>query len=184
MTLIEVLYLLVLIIELVFLISASLYLISLIYSWLKGAPYVATQKKTIKSILKNAKIRDGQHIIELGCGDGRFLLAVARQYKITGLGVDINPLPIIKARILARLQKVISVSFQVQDIRKTDLIEADVVYIFLFPKLIQSLKNQLLEKTKRGVLIISHGFKIDYLDTYLVKIFKGEKFKTYFYKLT
>jgi len=182
MTLNEVLYVLLIFIELTFLIAASVYMILLNYSWLKGAPYVATKKKSLKEIINNAKITDGNHIIELGSGDGRFLRTVAKQYQITGLGVDVNPLPIFKARIIARLQNLTTVEFKIQDIRDTDLSEADVIYMYLIPKFIQKIKNQLLHKTKKGAIIVSHGFKIDYLEQYLVNTITDETFKTYFYK--
>lgn len=184
MTLNEVSYVLLIIIELTFLIAASVYLILLSYSWLKGAPYVATNRKSLKEIIINAQIRDGHYIIELGSGDGRFLRTVAKKYNISGLGVDVNPLPIFKARIIARLQKLTTIKFQIQDIRDTDLTEADIIYAYLIPKFIQVIKTQLLKKTKKGTMIISHGFKIDYLEKYLVNTIKGEPFKTYFYKMS
>lgn len=183
MTLNEVLYVLLISIELVFLIAASVYIIFLIYSWLKGAPYVATQMKSINKIIKHAQIKDGHHIVELGSGDGRFLLSVARRYKITGVGVDINPIPILIARMHARIQKADSVKFHLQDIRKTDLRSADVIYIFLFPKLVKEIQEQLLKKTKKKAVIISHGFRIDYLQKYHIDTIANGKFKTYFYQM-
>ncbi|KKQ36938.1 MAG: hypothetical protein US54_C0049G0011 [Candidatus Roizmanbacteria bacterium GW2011_GWA2_37_7] len=176
-------YLFIITAELLFLISASVYIIFLIYSWLKGAPYVATQKKSLDSIIQHARIKDGQRIVELGSGDGRFLLEVAKKYKIIGLGVDINPIPILKARIFARMQKVSSVTFLLKDIRETDLTSADVIYIFLFPKLVQAIQDNLLKNTKRNALIISHGFKIEYLSKYHINTIKNGKFNTYFYKM-
>jgi len=183
MTLNEVLYLLLILVELVFLIAASVHIIFLIYSWLKGAPYVATQMKSVDKIIKHAQIKDGYHIVELGSGDGRFLLSVAKRYKITGVGVDINPIPIFIARIHAGIQKADSVKFQVQDIRQADLTDADVIYIFLFPKLVKEIQGQLLKKTKKKAVIISHGFKIDYLQKYHIDTIVNGKFKTYFYQM-
>jgi len=184
MTLNEVLYILLIIVELTFLIGASVYIIFLIYSWLKGAPYVATRMKSIKTILENTEITDGQHIVELGSGDGRFLIEVAKQYNITGVGVDINPIPLLIARLRARMQKIHTVSFHLQDIRETDLKKADIIYIFLFPKLVNKIKLQLTKNTKKGALIISHGFQIDYLKKYHTKTVEGDTFKTYFYKMS
>ncbi|PJE61568.1 hypothetical protein COU87_03890 [Candidatus Roizmanbacteria bacterium CG10_big_fil_rev_8_21_14_0_10_39_12] len=184
MTLNEFMYLFFILAELVFLIGASLYLISLSYSWLSGAPYVATKRKSLAKIIEHAHIQDGQNIIELGSGDGRFLQAVAKKYSITGLGVDVNPLPIFKARFLARIQKISTIKFKIQNIKDTNLSNADLIYAYLLPKFIKTIESQLLKQTKKGVMIASHAFKIDYLEKYLVDTVKGETFKTYFYKMS
>jgi len=183
MALNELVYLLAILIEIVFLAWAAAYLSFLVYSWLKGAPYVATQNKEIQSILEQEHLKPHQFMIELGCGDGRILRQAAQTYRVKGLGIDINPLTILKARVLAGLTGTAGICFQIGDIRHIDLSRADVIYIYLFPKLVAKLQNQLLHQTKKNALIIAHGFKIPYLSAYSVRVIQGDTFHTYYYRV-
>lgn len=179
-----ILYLLILLLELSFLVLISLYLISLIYSWFKGAPYVLSSQENINKILKHTKFKKNQKLLELGCGNGRFLRSAAKLYNISGIGVDINLYAIAIARLISKLQKIKSLEFKLQDIRQTDFSKADCIYIFLFPKLIDKIKFKLLNEVKKNVLIVSHGFKIEFLNKYLIDTLDTKTFKTYFYRVS
>jgi hypothetical protein len=65
----------------------------------------------------------------------------------------------------------------------SDLSSGDVIYIYLFPLLVQKLKNKILNNTKRPVTIIAHGFAVDYLKDYKYDEIKGKHFKTHYYLL-
>lgn len=182
MTLTEVSYLLAISAEIVFLVWASVYLVSLIFSWIKGAPYVATTKKDLKEILIQARLKKSQFFVELGCGDGRVLRTAQKEYGISGLGIDINPILIFKANFLKQINNQKSISFKTANITQIDLKKADIIYIYLFPKLIDSIKDKLLNEPKKGTLVISHGFKIDFLKN-MTKTISGKIFKTYFYRI-
>src|SRR5690606_17589364 len=91
MTLNEALYLVTVIFVLLLLMSLSIYTIFLIYSWLKGAPYVATENDELREMFEKAGLKEGMVFIELGCGDGRVTRKAVRSYKVKGIGVDINP---------------------------------------------------------------------------------------------
>jgi len=173
-----ILYFLTLIFLLVFLIGITVYTLSLIYSSFKGSPYVPTSKKRIKEILKTADLKKGKLFIELGSGDGRIVRTAVNQYQVKGIGVDINPLLIFWAKILGSK----NIDFKVEDIFKTDLRKADYLYIFLMPKLIEDLKEKLEKELKKGTVVISHGFPIEYWQKKLYKKIDSKPFPTYFYK--
>lgn len=157
------------------------YAVFSLYSWLKGAPYVPTNNQEIETILKQAQLQTGQYFLELGCGDGRVLRKAAEQYGVKGKGVDINPLVLKFAQIKASLKKLKDIQFTNEDVRKTELSQADVIYIFLFPELVSQIRDNLLNNTKQQAMIIAHGFKIPFLQDYLDKTIEGKKFRTYFY---
>jgi cyclopropane fatty-acyl-phospholipid synthase-like methyltransferase len=71
-----------------------------------GSPYVPTRNKLVLTILKLVKPNKKTRILELGCGDGRFLRMAAKKYHASGLGIDINPVVLLQAKILAKIQKV------------------------------------------------------------------------------
>ena len=159
------------------------YVLSLIYSWFKGAPYVPTEKNVIDDILKKTKIVPGSTFIELGSGDGRVVRRAAKLYAIHGIGVDINPELNLLARFFAKIQRLHHIEFRRENVLETDLKTADIIYIYLFPQLIEKMKDTLLHETKSGVLIISHGFKIPFLSSLLIHTLKGTKFNTFYYKI-
>jgi SAM-dependent methyltransferase len=167
--------------EILLLAGIAIYSVLLIYSWLKGAPYVPTQRKEIDDILKYAEIQQGMHFLELGCGDGRVTRRAIELYDISGKGIDVNPELIFRANFLAKRKKLKKAIFKVEDILTADFSTADIIYIYLFPALIDKIKNQLLNETKAHVIIISHGFKIPFLNSLLMKQRKGGKFSTYYY---
>lgn len=172
------------VLELLILMGVSFYLISLSYSWLKGAPYVGTQNKEIDELLKKAKLKKNQIFLELGCGDGRVVKHAVWNYNVRGIGIDINPVLIWYCQISSKLRDIKNISFLCKDVLNVDLSRADIIYIFLFPSLVKKLQDKILHKTKKNVLIISHGFKIDYLSKYIIAKRKGTKFETFYYRLS
>lgn len=178
-----VLYYLVLFIIAGFLISVSIYISGLIYSVFMGAPYVPTQKKHIKDILKLAKLKKGQNFLEVGCGDGRVVAEAVKDYQVNGKGIEINPILIAKARLIAALQKLETIEFVRQDIRKMTFKDYDVIYIFLLPGIIETIREKIEKDCKKGTLIICHGFRIAAWDEKLEHKRDVKPFYTYYYRL-
>jgi SAM-dependent methyltransferase len=177
------LYFFALILELIFLASFSLITFFLIYSTLKGSPYVPTNKKIIEHILKNVKLKKGQTFLEIGCGDGRMLRTAVKKYQVNGIGIEVNPLIFFWAKFLTRLQKINEIKYYRSDIIRNNLPTADVIYLFLMPKLIEKINHKLKKELNRGTLIISHGFKIKPFTKYLKSTLNQKPFPTYFYKI-
>lgn len=163
----------------VFLIFMSLYTFFLIYSSVKGSPYVPTKSKKILEILKYAYLKKGKLFIELGSGDGRIVRWAVKEYHVKGIGVDINPLLIFWSKILGGK----NVKFEVKNIFDTDLKKADYIYLFLMPKLIEKLTFKMEKELKKGSIVISHGFPIKGWEKKLYKKLEGNPFSTYYYKI-
>src|SRR5689334_20287549 len=54
-------------------------------------PYVPTTEEAVKAMLKLADVRPSDIVYDLGCGDGRIVIAAAKEYGAHGVGIDINP---------------------------------------------------------------------------------------------
>lgn len=169
------------ILELLFSLSFAIFVISLLFSSIMGSPYVPTKTKEINEILAIVDPKKNQLFLELGCGDGRVLREATKKYYVCGLGIDVNPLLISLAKIKSGWQKLSNINFKRQNILKSDLSQADVIYIFLMPELIEKLRSKLESETKKNAVIISHGFKIKNWDDRLFKILPNKPFPTYFY---
>lgn len=162
----------------------SVYTLSLLYSSLKGSPYVASKNREIEIILKELKPIKGKFMVELGSGDGRMLRHAAKNYKVKGIGVDVNGLLIFWSNFLAKIDKVGEyVKFVKKNIFDTDLKEADYVYIFLMPKLIDNFTPKLKRELRKGAIVISHGFPVPGLKNKLYKTLKRNPFPTYYYRI-
>jgi len=178
------LYLLLLLIELAISFSLAAYSLSMLYSSVKGAPYVPTRQKELAYILHEAKLKKGSLMIEPGSGDGRVLRTAARLYGVRGIGIDVNLLLTLWARFLAYRQKIASVRFITKNIFDSDYRSADTVYLFLMPALLEKLAPILKRQLKADALVISHGFKIGGWDKRLVKQLDHRPFPTYYYRLS
>jgi len=154
------------------------------FSWLMGSPFIRTRHNVLESIFNEVNFKKKDKFVDLGCGDGTVVRFVADRYTIDARGVDINFLLILRSNIMKLVQKLPSASFKQQNIFNADISDADIIYLFLLPKLIQKLKPKLIKECKKGVLIISHGFLIDGWEEHKIKTIKAKPFPTHYYKIS
>jgi SAM-dependent methyltransferase len=125
------------------------------------APYVVTPYAVVDEMLRLAQVRPGDMVYDLGCGDGRIVIAAAERFGARGVGVDIDPRRIAEAQAAARSAGVAErVRFAVQDLFQTDFSQASVVTLYLFPELNARLKPKFLSELEPGARIVSHQFGI------------------------
>lgn len=94
-------------------------------------PYVPTTEEAVKAMLKLADVKKTDIVYDLGCGDGRIVIAAAKEYGAHGVGIDINPERIQEAEGNAKKAGVEKlVRFERKDLFKTDIHEATVVTLF------------------------------------------------------
>lgn len=158
-----------------------------------GAPFVPTFGRYVKEILQKANLKKGQVFLELGSGDGRVVREAVKRYGVKGIGVEIHPVLIWYSRLLTKIvslythpegvKRLKDLTFRRENFFKTDLSQAKVIFLFLLPKTIEKLKDKLLSKCQKGTLIISHGFKINGLERFLIDTTERKLFSTYYYKL-
>ena len=65
-------------------------------------PYVPTTEAAVTAMLKLADVKKTDVVYDLGCGDGRIVIAAARDFGAHGVGIDINPVRISEAKENAR----------------------------------------------------------------------------------
>jgi SAM-dependent methyltransferase len=121
-------------------------------------PFVPTPFKIVDKMLELAEVHKGDVVYDLGCGDGRILVAAAKQYGAKGVGYDIDPERIrdsienVKVNDVEKL-----VTIKQADIFTLDLSGASVITLYLTPELNVKLIPQ-LQKLKPGCRIVSHAF--------------------------
>jgi len=123
--------------------------------------FVATDLEIVKAMLTLANVTRDDTVYDLGCGDGRILIAAAKEFGARGVGVDLDPQRIREAQANAvRAGVADRVTFRVQDIFDTDIQPATVVTLFLSPDLNARLRPKLTSQLKPGSRIVSHRYGI------------------------
>lgn len=121
--------------------------------------YVATPPEIVDRMLDVAKVRTGDVVYDLGCGDGRMVIAAAKKFGTRGVGVDLDPARIREARANAKQAGVEGlVTFKVADLFETDLREATVVMLYLLPNLNRRLRPKLFAELRPGARVVSHDW--------------------------
>src|SRR5579884_1241144 len=97
----------------------------------KLAPYVASPTKVVDLMLDLAKIRPGETVYDLGCGDGRILIEAAQRYRAKAVGIEISPKIAAEARAQIKKAGVTDKAKVIEgDLLSADLSGADVVTIY------------------------------------------------------
>jgi ribosomal protein L11 methylase PrmA len=120
-------------------------------------PFVTTPDEGVQAMLKLANVKKTDVVYDLGCGDGRIVIAAARDFGARGVGIDIDPQRIAESKENARKAGVENlVRFEVNDIFDADIHEASVVTIFLLSSVNLRLRPKLLNDLKPGTRIVSN----------------------------
>lgn len=126
-----------------------------------GAPYLPAHKKAIDDALSLVKLSKNGRAIDLGCGDGKFLLAAAKKgYKCTGYEINIILFLIVKYRLLKYKNAEVKFgNFWNKDFPTG----TEVVYVFLLDKFMNKLDKKMQSEAKRlnkDLTLVSYVFKI------------------------
>ena len=55
------------------------------------APYAVTPESVVTAMREVARVGPGDTVVDLGSGDGRLVIAAAKEFGARGFGVDIDP---------------------------------------------------------------------------------------------
>jgi predicted O-methyltransferase YrrM len=121
-------------------------------------PYMPTHEKVVGEMLKVAKVGKDDILYDLGSGDGRIVITAAKHFGTRGVGVEINSALVREARENAVKAGVADkVKFIQQDLFKTDIREATVVTLYLWPEINLRLRPKLLNDLRPGTRVVSHN---------------------------
>ncbi len=125
-----------------------------------AAPYVPSKYSVVKRMVSEAHLKPHDTVFDLGCGDGRLLLAAENERKkIRAVGFEVAPL----IYFLALFKKWVFRSKMVIRFRNFfngNLREADVIFCYLLPEAMQKLSRKIKKECRRGTRIISNTFHL------------------------
>ena len=120
--------------------------------------FVPTPHEVVEVMLRLADVKKDDLVFDLGCGDGRIVVAAAKKAGCKAAGYDIDPERVKESLENVKKEKVEDlVTIEEKDIFTLDLSKVSVVTLYLLPSLNVKLIPQ-LEKMKPGCRIVSHAF--------------------------
>ncbi len=124
-----------------------------------AVPFVPTEEDTVAAMLALAGVGPKDRLYDLGCGDGRIVIAAARDRDAHAVGFDIDPTRIADAMEYAGWAGVEHmVDFIEEDLFSVDVRDATVVSLYLLQSINVELRPRLLSQLKPGARIVSHAF--------------------------
>lgn len=125
-------------------------------------PFVVTPEKTVQAMLELAHVSETDTVYDLGSGDGRIPITAAKTFGARGVGIEIKPDLVQRARKRAKLSGVSDrVEFRRQDLFEADFSDATVVTMYLFPEVNLKLRPKLFEQLDPGTRVVSHSFDMN-----------------------
>ena len=129
----------------------------------RKVPFVPSPRDVVDRMLTLADPGPDELLVDLGSGDGRIVVAAARDYGCRALGVEINRELVGYSR--ERIQRLGLQRARVieGDLFRFDFSDADVVILYLLPSVMEALRPRLL-RLKRGARIVSHNYAVPGLE--------------------
>lgn len=124
----------------------------------KDVVWAPTEDAMVVRMLELAKVTPADKVYDLGAGDGKIVIAAAKRFGASGVGIEYDADLVKHARCLAAAEGVDDrVTFIEGDIFETDFDDATVVTLYLLPELNLRLRPALLAM-KPGTRVVSYSF--------------------------
>jgi SAM-dependent methyltransferase len=121
-------------------------------------PYEPSSEDVVGAMLEIARVSENDLVYDLGCGDGRIVIAAAQKAGARGVGVDLDPERIKESLENARKANVTDrVQFFLQDLFQTEIRNATVVMLYLWPEVNLKLRPKLFRELRPGTRVVSHS---------------------------
>lgn len=165
-------YIFLLIISVIAVVVAAFLFSSGLFSDFLGVPYVPIKRRAIADILKFADVKPTDKFFDLGSGDGRVLRVAVSNFDVGAvIGYELSPWPYVKSVFLNRYHDVgEKIVIRRKDFFKADVENASVIFLYLYPKLMQKLASELSPKIKpkTKLICVSFGLKNPGADNFRV----------------
>ena len=134
-----------------------------------GAPYIQIPEAVLPAIVKVLGLKGDSKLYDLGCGDGRVLIAAYRSQELDlsasdakYIGIDNAIFPVFVARQkIKKLGLPPPINIIKKDLFKTDLTDATHIFIYLYPKLVNALLPKFERELKSGTKVVSCDYKFE-----------------------
>ena len=135
------------------------FLVSMLWTASRGAPWAPTPMSAVHKMLAMAEVSPEDVVYDLGCGDGRLIIAAARLYGARAMGIELDPLRYTWCQLVITLLGLGSRVRVVQgDSFSEDLTDADVVTCYLLQSTNEKLEAKLEKQLRPTARVVSNEF--------------------------
>ncbi|MBL8242499.1 MAG: class I SAM-dependent methyltransferase [Bryobacterales bacterium] len=125
------------------------------------APYVPSPQEIIDRMLEVANAKQGDTVIDLGCGDGRILITAVQKFRAKAIGIEIDPKIASQASdTILKLGLQNKAKVVHADVFDADLSQADVVTLYLTTSFNEKLRPKFEKSLRPGTRVVSHDYGI------------------------
>ena len=128
-------------------------------SALKGGPFVPTPKIVIRKALKLANLKPGEILYDLGAGIGDVLIIGEKEFGAKVVGFEFSPILYFLAKLNLFLHKAKGKIYY-QDFFEAKISDANVIFLYLTPKVLDKLKEKFKKELKKGTRIVCYSSPI------------------------
>lgn len=126
---------------------------------LHGPVFVPSADDRLATMLQLAQVKNGERVIDIGAGDGKVVIALAKK-GIKAEGVELNPILVRRAYKQITEQKLDQMATVFRgDLWKIDYSKYDVVLFYGTSYVMQKLENKLMQEMKPGSRVVSNYFQ-------------------------
>ncbi|MEE8228805.1 MAG: hypothetical protein V3R69_02935 [candidate division NC10 bacterium] len=119
-----------------------------------------TDRALVDEILALVPMRPGQRFYDLGCGEGRMLIAARRKYGVHAIGYEVNVCAYLYARLNIWWHGG-GAEVRFRNFMHVDLSDADVIYCYQASGAIQQLRDKFNRDLRPGTIVISNTYTIE-----------------------
>ena len=125
------------------------------------APFVPSPSTVIEYMLKLADLKAGEVMFDLGSGDGRTVIMAAKTFGARGVGIELRE-DLAKKAMATIHENCLEgrVTIVNNDMFNVNLVEADVVYLYLTTSANEKIRPKLDSDLKKGARVVSHDYEI------------------------
>jgi SAM-dependent methyltransferase len=146
----------------------------------RGAPWSPTPMSKVHKMLTMAEVGPDDLVYDLGCGDGRLIVAAARRYGARAVGVELDPLRYLWCQLLVTVLGLRNrVKILYGDLFDQDLSDADVVTCYLLQSTNKKLEEKLKQELRPSARVVSYEFTFPRLHL----VCQDDEAKLYLYDL-
>jgi cyclopropane fatty-acyl-phospholipid synthase-like methyltransferase len=130
----------------------------LVVGGIRGAPFVLTGSRKLRTMIDLANIQPGEKAVDLGSGDGRIVIAFAKA-GAEAHGYEINPFLVLWSRYRINRAGLSGRAFVYwRDFWRVDLASFNVIAVFGMVHVMGPLERKLRRELRPGSRVVSNTF--------------------------
>lgn len=140
-------------------IALALIVLPNIAAFVYGVPFVPTPMAAARRLVEAGRLKPGETVYDLGCGDGRLVYLAVKDYGVKATGLELSPIVYLLARFRHLLWRSGAV-IKLGSFYRQDLSDADVIFCYISENILAKLRGKLETELKKGARVVSYVYPL------------------------